>query len=156
MDTNGTANISSFPETGFVRLNQILTVFPGGKSSWWQGVKDGRYPQPRKIGPNITVWIAEELREIFGDAIEYKSFPETGFVRLAQVLEVIPVSKSTWHLGVKNGVFPNARFIGPNTAVYAAKAIRTLIAEISAIQQFSLVGEGEKSPFGFAIDRGGG
>jgi predicted DNA-binding transcriptional regulator AlpA len=41
-----------FPDTGFVRLSQILAPagpIPVSKSTWWQGVKVGRFPQPRKL-----------------------------------------------------------------------------------------------------------
>lgn len=41
---------SDFPCTGFVRLSQILAPsgpIPVSKSTWWQGVKDGRFPQCR-------------------------------------------------------------------------------------------------------------
>ncbi|MGU3480124.1 helix-turn-helix transcriptional regulator [Methylobacterium sp. D48H] len=54
-----------FPEYGFVRLPQILAPngpIPMSKSSWWQGVADGRFPQPIKLGPRTTVWRAEEIR----------------------------------------------------------------------------------------------
>ena len=36
------------PETGFLRLPQVLSVIPLGKTSWWQGVKSGRLPQTRQ------------------------------------------------------------------------------------------------------------
>ncbi len=49
------------PETGFVRLPTILKLIPIGKSSWWAGVKDGRYPQPVKLGIRITAWRVEDI-----------------------------------------------------------------------------------------------
>ena len=57
-----------FPKTGFVRLSQILA--PKGpilvsKSTWWQGVKDGRFPQSYKLGPRTTVWKVEDIRAMF-------------------------------------------------------------------------------------------
>ncbi len=52
------------PETGFVRLPVILRVFPVGKSTWWAGVKEGRYPQPVKLGPRITAWRVEDIRAL--------------------------------------------------------------------------------------------
>ena len=52
------------PETGFVRLPQILAVLPVSKSTWWAGVRDGRYPQPVKLGPRITAWRAEDIRTL--------------------------------------------------------------------------------------------
>jgi predicted DNA-binding transcriptional regulator AlpA len=52
------------PETGFVRLPQILKVFPVSKSTWWAGVKDGRFPQPVKLGPKISAWRVQDIREL--------------------------------------------------------------------------------------------
>lgn len=52
----------TFPETGFVRLPQVLKVFPVSKSTWWAGVKDGRFPQPVKLGPKISAWRVEDIR----------------------------------------------------------------------------------------------
>ncbi|MGJ8530440.1 helix-turn-helix transcriptional regulator [Maritalea sp.] len=57
-----------FPKDGFVRLSQILGPngpIPVSKSTWWQGVKDGRFPQPQKLGPRTTVWKVEEIRALF-------------------------------------------------------------------------------------------
>lgn len=55
---------NSIPETGFVRLPQILTVIPVGRSSWWAGVKSGKYPQPVKLGENTTAWKAEDIHAL--------------------------------------------------------------------------------------------
>ncbi len=57
-----------FPETGFVRLKQILAPYgpiPVSKSTWWAGVRDGRFPTPTKLGKGITVWRAEDIRALF-------------------------------------------------------------------------------------------
>ena len=52
---------SNIPSTGFLRLPQILAIFPISKSSWWEGCRTGRYPKPIKLGPRTTVWKAEEI-----------------------------------------------------------------------------------------------
>ncbi|ACT58322.1 helix-turn-helix transcriptional regulator [Hirschia baltica] len=57
-----------FPETGFVRLKQIIAPYgpiPVSKSTWWAGVKDGRFPKPRKLGSRVTVWKADEIRALY-------------------------------------------------------------------------------------------
>jgi prophage regulatory protein len=57
-----------FPTTGFVRLNQILAPagpIPVSRSTWWQGVKDKRFPQPQKLGPRTTVWKVADIRALF-------------------------------------------------------------------------------------------
>ena len=64
MEVNLFPNHNSFPQTGFVRLSSILAPLgpiPVSKSTWWAGVKSGRYPQPVKLGPRITAWRVEDI-----------------------------------------------------------------------------------------------
>jgi prophage regulatory protein len=58
---------SLYPILGFLRLPSIIKPhgpIPVGKSTWWAGVKDGRFPKPVKLGPRITVWRAEDIRSL--------------------------------------------------------------------------------------------
>ena len=57
-------NQNTLPETGFVRLPTILKVFPVSKSTWWAGVKDGRFPKPVKLGLKITAWRVDDIRAL--------------------------------------------------------------------------------------------
>lgn len=53
--------------TGFVRLSGILGPrgpIPVSKSTWWAGVKSGRYPKPVKLGPRITAWRVKDIRAL--------------------------------------------------------------------------------------------
>ncbi len=52
------------PETGFLRLSQVLSVIPLGKTSWWEGVKSGRFPKPIKLSARCTAWRAEDIRDL--------------------------------------------------------------------------------------------
>lgn len=57
----------ALPETGLLRLASILAPvgpIPVGKSTWWEGVKTGRFPQPVKLGPRTTAWRAEDIRAL--------------------------------------------------------------------------------------------
>ena len=54
-------NQSSIPAYGFLRLPQVLAIFPISKSAWWEGCRTGRYPKPVKLGPRTTVWKAEDI-----------------------------------------------------------------------------------------------
>jgi predicted DNA-binding transcriptional regulator AlpA len=50
--------------TGYVRLSDILAPagpLPISKSTWWAGVKVGRYPAAVKLGPRITAWRIEDI-----------------------------------------------------------------------------------------------
>jgi len=67
------------PETGYVRLSQIIgnpksnpptpPIIPVSKSTWWAGVKSGRYPQPVKLGTRITAWRVADIRALIEGTI---------------------------------------------------------------------------------------
>jgi len=69
------------PDSGFLRLTHILgnpkadppipPLIPVSKSTWWAGVKSGRFPKPLKpFGPRITVWRAEDIQALINAATE--------------------------------------------------------------------------------------
>ena len=55
---------SPLPQEGFVRLPQVLHVLGIGKTSFWDGVKSGRFPAPVKLGPRTTAWKVEDIRAL--------------------------------------------------------------------------------------------
>lgn len=66
------AAIYYLPETGYLRLSQIIgnpkadppipPIIPVSKSTWWQGVRTGRYPKPvRTLGRRITAWRVSDI-----------------------------------------------------------------------------------------------
>jgi len=57
-------NDSHLPETGFLRLPQVLRLVPVCRSTWWKGVREGRFPKPHKLGLRTTVWRAEDVRQL--------------------------------------------------------------------------------------------
>lgn len=68
---------SALPETGFLRLPQIIgnpkadppvpALIPVSKSTWWLGVKAGRFPHPVKLGPMTTAWRVEDIRALIAE-----------------------------------------------------------------------------------------
>lgn len=60
-------NRNTLPETGFLRLKSIIAPdgpIPVSKSTWWAGIKDGRFPQPVKLGPRISAWRVADIRAL--------------------------------------------------------------------------------------------
>lgn len=63
----------TIPETGYLRLPQIVgkrptddspgipALIPVCKSTWWNGVRSGRFPKPVKLGERITAWRVEDI-----------------------------------------------------------------------------------------------
>ena len=68
--------MNHLPETGFVRLPQIIgnpktkppipPIIPVSRSTWWLGVKTGRYPPPIKLGAgaHASAWRVEDIRNL--------------------------------------------------------------------------------------------
>lgn len=52
------------PEKGCIRLKHILQLIDVSKSTWWKGVKDGRFPQPVRFGSRLTMWSVEDIRRL--------------------------------------------------------------------------------------------
>ena len=61
-----------------------------------------------------------------------KELPVIGFLRLPQILEIIPVSKSAWWQGCKDGRFPKPVKLGPKTTAWRAEDIAALIERIGS------------------------
>lgn len=72
--------MSQIPEIGYVRLRQIIgdpsadppipPIIPVSKSTWWAGVKSGRYPPPvRTLGLRIAAWRVEDIRALIDQAV---------------------------------------------------------------------------------------
>ncbi len=62
----------------FLRLNQIVgskttpAIIPISKSSWWAGVKEGRFPQPVKLGKRTTVWRMSDIRLLIEEVSQHE------------------------------------------------------------------------------------
>lgn len=68
--------LQQLPETGFLRIWQIVgkpktddapaipALIPVGESTWWAGVRAGRYPKPVKLGARTTAWRVEDIRAL--------------------------------------------------------------------------------------------
>jgi predicted DNA-binding transcriptional regulator AlpA len=52
------------PQEGFVRLPVVLAVLGIGRTSWWCGIRDGRYPKAVKLGARTSVWRVEDIRAL--------------------------------------------------------------------------------------------
>lgn len=49
-------------DTYLIRLPEVLRRYPVAKSTWWAGVKSGRYPAPIKLlGVNCSAWRPEDI-----------------------------------------------------------------------------------------------
>lgn len=61
--------------------------------------------------------------------------PSTGFLRLPQVLALIPVGRSSWWRGCKTGRYPKPVKLGPRTTVWRAEEIKAFIESADNARQ---------------------
>lgn len=52
------------PSEGFVRLPQVLAVFPVSPAHFWEGVKKGIFPAGLSLSEKVTVWAVEDIRKL--------------------------------------------------------------------------------------------
>ena len=72
----------NLPEFGFLRLPAIIgnskvtppipAIIPVGPTTWWNGVKSGRFPKSVKLSPGITVWRVEDIRNLVENPNSWK------------------------------------------------------------------------------------
>jgi predicted DNA-binding transcriptional regulator AlpA len=50
------------PKGGYLRLKEVLALIPVSKSTWWAGVREGRFPKPtKKFGTRISAWDVKDI-----------------------------------------------------------------------------------------------
>ena len=59
------------------------------------------------------------------------NLPSQGFIRLAIILSLIPISKSAWWEGCRAGRIPQPVKLGPRTTSWRVEDIRDLIDRLS-------------------------
>jgi predicted DNA-binding transcriptional regulator AlpA len=57
-------HLNELPQTGLLRIKQVLKFVPVSRSNWWAGVKSGRFPKPMKLSERVTVWKASDIRDL--------------------------------------------------------------------------------------------
>lgn len=106
------------PKTGYVRLPVVLNVFPVSKSTWWAGIKSGKYPRGVKLSARVTAWKVEEIRAL----IEGVPLPMIA-VDLAEASDQIRTAVKSFRKTGKNLKYRE----GPERMILA-KSIHPLLA----------------------------
>lgn len=65
---------ATLPQEGLVRLTQIIgdqrrgivAVIPVSRSTWYAGVRAGRYPAPKKLG-GVSAWDVADIRRLIAE-----------------------------------------------------------------------------------------
>lgn len=73
---------TSLPQAGFLRLPQIIgnkkakppipAIFPVSRSTWFAGVKSGKYPQSIKLSERCVAWKVEDIKALLDKTEAYQ------------------------------------------------------------------------------------
>ena len=63
---------NTLPESGFMRLSQILgnkrkgipAIIPVSRSHWYAGIKSGRYPKPVMLSARCAAYLVDDIRSL--------------------------------------------------------------------------------------------
>jgi prophage regulatory protein len=61
---NASASMSMLSDAALLRLPQVLQLIPVGKSTWWNGIKAGKFPKPVRFGPRSVAWRASDIKAL--------------------------------------------------------------------------------------------
>lgn len=54
-------NLSQFQ---LLRIKQVVQIVAVSRSTWWAGVKAGRFPKPLKLSERVTVWRRSDIQTL--------------------------------------------------------------------------------------------
>lgn len=52
------------PAEGFVKLPVVLKVLGIGKTTWWCGIRDGKFPRAAMLGTRTARWNVKDIRAL--------------------------------------------------------------------------------------------
>lgn len=51
-------------QAGFLRIGDVLSVFPVSRASWYAGIKAGKYPKSEPLGPRARGWRKSDVKNL--------------------------------------------------------------------------------------------
>jgi len=52
----------TLPNTGFMRLPDVLAVIPIGKTTWYKWINEGKAPKGTRLAPKIIAWKVNDIK----------------------------------------------------------------------------------------------
>lgn len=65
------------PANRLIRLDEVLAHLPISRSTFWEGVRAGRYPRPVKLGERITCWRLPDILRLAEHGVDPASEGES-------------------------------------------------------------------------------
>jgi prophage regulatory protein len=55
---------TQYNEDSLLRLPDVLNLIPVGRSTWYAGINDGRYPAPVRLGRRCVAWRMRDIQNV--------------------------------------------------------------------------------------------
>lgn len=62
--------MASFTEGGLIRLKAVLQLLQISKSSYYAGIKTGRFPPPVRLGPRTSAWRLDDIKALVAKGVK--------------------------------------------------------------------------------------
>ena len=60
--------VDVWSDISLIRLGTVLKIYPVSKSTWWDGVRTARYPQPYRLSARAVAWRLSDIRALVEQA----------------------------------------------------------------------------------------
>jgi prophage regulatory protein len=67
--TKEAADVQSVSTDRLLRLRQVLELIPVSRSTWFAGVRSGRFPSPVRVGARAVAWRQGDIQKIVQSGI---------------------------------------------------------------------------------------
>lgn len=64
MNTKDYRYLDQLPDSSMLAADEVLALVRIARSTWYAGIKSGRYPEPTYIGPASPRWRMGTIREL--------------------------------------------------------------------------------------------
>lgn len=55
-------DLAGLPDDSLIPQADVLSIVRISRTSWYRGVKEGRYPRPIELGPRMNRWRMGDIR----------------------------------------------------------------------------------------------
>ena len=59
--------MNTLPDFGYLRLKEVLKIFPVSRTHWYDGIKTGVYPKPDRLSDGVAAWRVADIKKLCED-----------------------------------------------------------------------------------------
>lgn len=56
--------MNNLPDFGYLRIKEVLKIFPVSRTTWYEGIKTGIYPKPVRLSDGVSAWRFIDIKKL--------------------------------------------------------------------------------------------